>query len=159
MQEVSIDSLQQQVRTFRGESREVRVFLWGGQVPPNASDLDRCPPCGLSVPVPILLNTLLIRFCLRLFHFLSGLVALLYLFSPSAGGGSEDLSPCFHPLFYFSPPASYPSTYPSPLPLDVSGLLWLGCWGLVTRWAAPRLDVNYTVHNGPCLILWRPPPP
>ena len=35
MQEVSIYSLQQQVRTFRGESREVFVFLWGGWRPPQ----------------------------------------------------------------------------------------------------------------------------
>ena len=51
MQEVSIESLQQQVRTIWGESREVRVFLWGGGVPPHASDLDRGLQWGLSVSV------------------------------------------------------------------------------------------------------------
>ena len=54
VREVSIDSLQQQVRTFWGEFREVCVFLWGGGVPPHASDLDRGPPWGLSVPGPLL---------------------------------------------------------------------------------------------------------
>ena len=44
MREVSIDFLQQKVRTFRGESQEVCVFLWGGGVPPHASDLYRAPP-------------------------------------------------------------------------------------------------------------------
>ena len=43
MQEVSIDSLQQQVRTFWGESWEVRVFFWRGGILPHASDLDRGP--------------------------------------------------------------------------------------------------------------------
>ena len=36
VREVSIDSLQQQVRTFWGESQEVCVFLWGGGIPPHA---------------------------------------------------------------------------------------------------------------------------
>ena len=35
----SIDSLQQQVRTFRCEFREVRVLLWGGEFPPHADHL------------------------------------------------------------------------------------------------------------------------
>ena len=43
MQEVCIDSLQQQVRTIWVESQEVFVFLWGGGVPLHAWDLDWGP--------------------------------------------------------------------------------------------------------------------
>ena len=39
MQEDSIDSLQQQVRTFWVEYREFLVFLWIGGVPPHMSEL------------------------------------------------------------------------------------------------------------------------
>ena len=49
MREVYIDSLQQQVRTLWEESQEVCVFLWGGDVPPHAWDLDWDPPWGISV--------------------------------------------------------------------------------------------------------------
>ena len=40
MREVSIDFLQQQVRTIWAESREVRVFLWEGHVPPPEENAD-----------------------------------------------------------------------------------------------------------------------
>ena len=67
MQEVSIDSLQQQVRTFWVESREVRIFLWGCGVPPLASDLDWVPLWVISVPSSLLflLFVLLCRLLLR----------------------------------------------------------------------------------------------
>ena len=64
MHEVSIESLQQQVRTFRDESWEVCVFLWGGGIPPHACDLDCCPPWGISVPVPLLIILFLLLFLL-----------------------------------------------------------------------------------------------
>ena len=70
MQEVSIDSLQQQVRTLWGESREVRVFLWGGGIPPHTIDLNRGLPWGLSAPA-----SLLFLLCYRLLS-LSGRVAV-----------------------------------------------------------------------------------
>ena len=44
---------------------------------------------------------------------------------------------------------------PSPGPLVYLGLLSLGRRGLATRWASPRKEVNYTVHDGPGLLLWR----
>ena len=50
MREVSVYFLQQQVRTFRGESQKVHIFLWEGGVPPHTSDLDQGPPWGISVP-------------------------------------------------------------------------------------------------------------
>ena len=55
MREVSIDCLQQHVRTFWVESQEVRVFLWGGVTPPHACDLNWVPPWGLSVLLLLLL--------------------------------------------------------------------------------------------------------
>ena len=54
MGEVSIDSLQKQVRMFWVESWEVLIFLWRGVVHPHSSDLDRAPMWCLSVPVPLL---------------------------------------------------------------------------------------------------------
>ena len=52
MRKVSIYSLQQQVRTFRGEYREIPISLQRGNVLPYVSNLYRPPPWGLSVPVP-----------------------------------------------------------------------------------------------------------
>ena len=114
MREVSIDSLQQQVRMFWGEYQEFRVFLWGGHVFPHVNDLYRCPPWGLSVPDPFLLIPLLFLFRLRLYPTLSGLLALLDLLSLYAGG-SLALYPCFLSPSSFSLPAPPPSAYP---PLD-----------------------------------------
>ena len=62
MREVSIDSLQQQVRTFWVESWEVHVFLWGGCVPPVQVTLTAPPPWGLSVHFSLLF--------FRFFHFI-----------------------------------------------------------------------------------------
>ena len=85
MREVSIDSLQQPVRTFRGKSREFCIFLWRGGVPPHVYDLGQCPPWGLSVPVPFLISLLVL--CMsRLLSSLSGLIALPLSVSSSAGG-------------------------------------------------------------------------
>ena len=87
MWEVSIDSLQQQVRKIWVDSWEVRIFLWGGHVPPHAIVLYRFPPWGLSISVPSLLPPLLVIFCRRRHPAISGLVALLLVFNPSPGGG------------------------------------------------------------------------
>ena len=126
MREVSIDFLQQQVRTIWAESREVRVFLWEGHVPPHASDLDRCPLYVISFPVPIRLFPLLVIFRHRLLPALSGIMALL-LSVGSSTGGSSDSSPCVPPIssFYVSTAATSPpsSAAPSPVPLDMSGQL------------------------------------
>ena len=116
IQEVFIDSLQQQVRMLWGESREVRVFLLGGHARPHRSDLYRCSHWGISVSVPFLLLFLFLRlvhrFCLRLA--LSGLLALLDLLSLYAGGSLASY-PCFLSPSSFSLPAPPPSAYP---PLD-----------------------------------------
>ena len=159
--EVSIYSLQQQVHTFWGESREVCVFLWGGGAPLHACDLNRIPLWGLSAPIPLLFSLLVL--CLpRLLYSLSGLVALPLSVSYSTGGGSLASFPCFPsppsppiPVSSHSPPAS---AYPSPGSSGLSSLL-LVCQGLATMWAAPFREVNYPSHDGSGLILWRPPPP
>ena len=65
MQEVSIDSLQQQVRTFWVESQEVCFFLWGGGFPPHVCDLDWGPPWGLSILLLSLFFPLGLLFLLR----------------------------------------------------------------------------------------------
>ena len=85
MLEVSIHFLQQQVRKFWVESWEVRFFLWGGHVPLHASDLDRCPLWGLSVPVLFLIVSLLFL-RLRICSASCGLVSLLMLVRYSARG-------------------------------------------------------------------------
>ena len=63
MGEVSIDSLQQQVRTFKGKDQEVHILLQGGQILPHADDLYPCPPWDLSVPVLISLVIFLLLLC------------------------------------------------------------------------------------------------
>ena len=88
LQEVSVDSLQQQLRTFGIESREVRIFLWGGHVPPTqvtSTSAPRVvsPPLSLS---PFRFFPILILCLPRLLSALSGLLALR-LFQSSAGGG------------------------------------------------------------------------
>ena len=88
MREVSIDLLKQQVHTFWVESREVPVFLRGGHVPPHASDLERFPAWGLSVPVSFRLFPLLVLFRLRLLLALSSLMTLLLPVGFLRGGGS-----------------------------------------------------------------------
>ena len=85
MREVSIDSQQQQVHTFWGESQEERVFLWGGSVPPHTSDLNRGPPWGLSVPSSALFCPLGLLLCPILL--VSGQMALSAPAVGSAGGG------------------------------------------------------------------------
>ena len=97
MREVSIDSLQQQVRTLWGESWEVLVFLWGGGVSPHASDLDQGAPWGLSVSVLLLILLFLLLYCVLS---LSGRMELPMLTRTSAGGGFVG---CFtlHPLSQF----------------------------------------------------------
>ena len=87
IQEVSKDFLKQKVRTLYTEYWEVHIFLWRGHVPPHASELDRCPTWGLSVPVPFSLLPLFILFQVRLLPALSGLMALLLLVGSSGGGG------------------------------------------------------------------------
>ena len=101
MQEVSIDSLQQQVRTFRVKSQEVCFFLWDGGVPPHASDLGRVPLWCLSVPVPLLISLLIL--CLtHLLSALSSLMALPLSVSSSAGGGGG-----VFPFFPLLPPSPF----------------------------------------------------
>ena len=121
VQVVSIDSLQEQVRTFRGESREVRVFLWGVGVPPHASDLDRGPPWGLFIPVPllILLCLLFLLLCSLLLS-LYGLMAFLVSISTPVGG----VVGCFLILPLSSFPScprhlSLPSCLYRPVPLPL----------------------------------------
>ena len=48
---------------------------------------------------------------------------------------------------------------PSPDPLGGSGLLSMGCRGLVVTWASPRQYINYLVNYPTSLFLWCPPPP
>ena len=85
MREDPIDSLQQQVRTFRCESWEVRVFFWGDGVPPYASDLDWAPPWSLSVSSSVLfLLILLLEVLCWLLSLLSGRLTF-----PVSVGGSE----------------------------------------------------------------------
>ena len=134
MQEVSIDLLQQQVRTFWVESWEVRVFLWGGGIPPHASDLNRGPPWGLSVPsssnfFPLglllrLLSSIFSRMALPSGQLVRSLSA-----DGSAGGEGvlyvslsfpSPLSPPF-PISSSTPPSS---TAPTPSSLDLLGFLW-----------------------------------
>ena len=118
MRKVSIDFLKQQVRTFWVESWEVRVFLWGGHVPPHASDFYRFPLWGLSVPVPFLLVYLLL-FLLRLLPAPSGLVALILVVGSSTGGAlhlrppvysrtPSPLTPPLPPLLPWLPPPLTP---------------------------------------------------
>ena len=71
------------------------ILLWGGHILPHESDLNWCPPWGLSVPVTFLLITLLVLFRLCLLPTLSGLMAFLLLVGSSAGGGEFF---CFVPL-------------------------------------------------------------
>ena len=71
--EFSIDFLQEQVRTFRGKVRYIRIFLWGGQSPPHADHLYCCPPWGIYFSFPTL--SLLFLLCLPLL--LSTLCCLL----------------------------------------------------------------------------------
>ena len=52
MREVSIDSLQQQVRTLWLESWEIRIFFWGGGAPPMRVTLTG-PPRGVSPSLPL----------------------------------------------------------------------------------------------------------
>ena len=113
MREVSIDSLQQQVLTFRGESQEVRIFLWGGGFPTHTSDLDRPPPWGLSVSVPLLILHFFFLFLLcRFLLSLSGRIALPELDISTAVEGGGGLG-CSLLLLLPSPPLLLLS--PSPL--------------------------------------------
>ena len=126
MWKVSIDSLQQQLLAFKGKAQEVRVFLCGVHIPPHADDLYRCPPWDISVPVPIPLVILFFLLCRRLLPTLSGLMALLGLFSHSAGAGVCAFVPMFPPsLLRLCLRRSYLcSPFPSPL----------GCVGPVVCW-------------------------
>ena len=139
MWKVLVDFLQQQVCTFWGKIREVRVFLRGGTPPPHLDNLYWCPPWGLSVLILFLLN-LGLFLILRLRPTTCGLVALLRLVPPSAGGGSTSLFPCFLPLSSASSASSVAAparSPPTPGPSGVLGLLFEGCRGLATRWASP----------------------
>ena len=123
MQEVSIDSLQQQVCTFWGESWEVRVFLWGRGMPPPPTRITYTfPPLEVSPPLPP---------------------------SSSLTSSSASVSaPLYMALWYYSvdsplcggglwiPPPDYPLTPTSPplplisllsLPLDPQ-MCWTCCW-------------------------------
>ena len=138
MRKVSIESLQQQVHTFRCEVLEVRVLLRGGQAPPCADRLYWCPPWGLSAPVPFLIF-LIVLIRLRLYPTISGLVEILPLVLTYCGGvllprppvSPLPLSPLPLLLLPFPPlpPSSASSavatnsTPPSPDPLGGSGLL------------------------------------
>ena len=97
-------------------------FPSGGHFLPHADHLYLCPPWGLSVPVPFRLSLLLVLFHLRLLPALSGLVVLLCVCGPSAGGSSA-LPPCFPPLPSSSATAdsSPPSSDPPPWPLGCVG--------------------------------------
>ena len=145
MQEASIDSLQQQVRTFWGEFFEFRIFLWGGGIPPHVSDLNWGPvgsfrllllyllPPWATAPSPLL--------CFQPdgspFWPVAPLSACCWLCG--GGGGGVALSFPSPP----SPPVHLPSstplasTAPTPSPSDLLGLLSLGCRSLATMWAAP----------------------
>ena len=97
VQVVSIDSLQQQVRNFRCEVRQVRVFLWvgGSRPPPHVENLYQYPPWGLYVSVPFIVILFSILFlCLE--PSLYGLVALVLLVLDSGGEGYCLVSLCRH---------------------------------------------------------------
>ena len=167
MRKVSIDFLKQQVRTFWVESWEVRVFLWGGVVPPHVSDLDRGPPWGLSSPVPLPLLILLFLLLFFLYCVLShsGRMALPVLTSSSVGGWGvlSAAYPCIpsppSPPVPATSPSPPPSAASSPVPSGMFSLLLVCCRGLATMWVAPRQEINDPIHDGSGLFFWRPPPP
>ena len=147
MREVSIDSLQQQVRTFWGEYLEVRVFLWGGGIPPHASDLNWGPPWGLTVLLLLIICPIGLLLLCGTFGLCAGRLALPAPDATSAGGGDGlwvFLS------FPFLPPPSPPLPRPVAAPPSASssspGPSGLGLlrksWGLATMWAAPRRFEN-----------------
>ena len=142
VREVSIDSLQQQVRTFRGESQEVCVFLWGGGIPPHVWDLDWGPPWGLSGLLLSLVCPLGLLLLQRFRSCRTGRFALPMPDAASAGGWGGVL--CV--VLSFPPipspplprPVSAPPSSPSPSP-GPSGLgLLQQIRGLATMWATPR---------------------
>ena len=128
------------------ESWEVRVLLWGGGFPPHASDLDRSPPWGISIPGPLIFLLFFLFRRLLFYHHLlsfSGRVALPLPTGCSAGEEGEGVSLVV--LSFPSPPSPpVPVSSPSPPvsaalspgPLGLLGPLW-NCRGLATMWVAP----------------------
>ena len=135
-------------------------FPLAGGVPPQASDLNWGAPWGLSVPFHALFRPLELLICLLLV--VSGRMALSMPAGGSVGGGGVGVScaalsfpsPPSPPLpFLPTTPSSSSSPFPGPL-----GLLRKSR-GLATMWAAPPRVVNYPGHDGPGLLLGRPPRP
>ena len=164
MREVSIDYLQQQVRTFWGESQEVCIFLWGRwHLPPRIGPrlgppLGSLRPCTLP-PLPPRAPAPLTRPLPP--HWPDGL--------PCAGCGfcRGGVGLWVFLSFPFPPPPSPPFPWPvaalpssSSLSPGPSGLdLLRKSRGFATMWAAPWRVKDYLCHNGSGLLLRRPPPP
>ena len=138
MHEVSVDSLQQQVRTFWGESLEVRVFLWGVASPPTRVTLTRASS-GVSPSHPLCIYSSLFSYAVS-----SGSIASSpsppgwpYLFRMAALQGSRGLfrrlrSPSPLPLPLMSP-FPLPPLRPS-LTCPLAPWIFQACCGSAGVW-------------------------
>ena len=148
MQEVSIDSLQQQARMFWGKVREVRIFLREGGTPPPTRTTSTSADLGVSLSLsPSSLfpsyssasvsSSLLVaswNSCRSscLIHW-----GVLLPRPPVSSLLTPPMPPSLLPLF------------PRPLtPLGGLGMLSVGFQGFSTRWDLPRQLINYMCHNG-----------
>ena len=155
VEEVSIESLQQQVRMFWGKVREVYAFLRGGHVPSHADHLYRCSPWGISVPFPFLLIPPILLH-LRLVSALRCLLEILPLILTFSEGYPAAPSPCVPPATSSSSSSAPASAPLSSDPPGGSGLSSVGFRGLFARQDSPRRLINYRGHYPLRLLLWRP---